>query len=212
MRKIYFIYVTIPEKVFNTKVKYLISNSHNYRWKNGNMYGLYAWSTKKKLIKEFLEIRNNSIYTVINKEIDEDYYKEVKSTYGTSELKLLEYKHLDSNKNLNTIEVVSTKDELRCSTIDHQEYLEEFGPSVYSDLPITLFNDKLYVALDTIGYVSDYYSLYGTDEEADYYAYNKSFGLTCTGKSTKIFSDADTVNILLYLFHYLFYGKESGGN
>ena len=74
MGKVYFIYATIPEKIFNTRIKYFLPQSslHRFKRKHGAMYGLYAWTTKKKHLKLFLETRDPSVYTVVEKDLDKD--------------------------------------------------------------------------------------------------------------------------------------------
>ena len=45
------------------------------------MFGLYAWTTKKKFIKEFFEIRNKKPYIMINETVDESQIVEMKERY-----------------------------------------------------------------------------------------------------------------------------------
>lgn len=209
MKKVYFIYVIIPENIYNKTIKYIISNSHDYRWKHGKMFGLYAWTTKKKVVKEFFEIRDKRIYTLVEKEITGEYYDELKSTHSSLELKLRSYDHFNDKQELEKIDVVSTKNEWVCATIDNMEYIDDFGPAVYGDLPVDLFNDKLINALDVIGYVSKYYIEYGTESEADMSSYNLSFGISERGNVFRPKCE-DTLNVLLYLFGYLFYASDKG--
>lgn len=209
MKKIYLIYVTIPEKVYNNRIKFLVSGEYNFRYKNGKVYGLYAFTNKKKIVNEFFETRNGDIYNLVEKELDEHDYELLRTSYITLELKLRDYVFEDENGNEKSIEVVSTKDEFVNSTIDARENLYEFGPKAH-DIPVDVFKDKLLESLSAIGYVSDYYTRYGTDDERDFESYQMSFGMSTYGKMIH-FTETNTFNVLLYLFSYMFYGKTIAG-
>ena len=207
MKTVYFIYVSIPQKIFDSKIKFLLSNTEDFRFKRNTMYGLYAWSTKKKIVKEFFELREPKIYTLVEKEIDsEEYFEHFKSKYSNLELTIREYDRKDG-ANLKTTEIVTTKNEWVNSTIDNEQNLWEFGPEVFEDIPYKLFKNKVINALDLIGYIDTYIRKFGTNEEIDDENYNRSFGLTSNGNEYRL-NTSDTVNVLLYLFHFLFYGTE----
>lgn len=204
MKKVYFIYAIIPENIFN-KVKYMLGNTERYKWKHDKMFGLYAWSTSKSIVKEFFEVRNKEVYTLIKKDIDEPEYEYIKDKYNLLKLDRRVY-YLDSSKNIKkSVEIVSTKNEYVCTTIDSEEYLWEFGPPINESVPYHMFNDKIIYALDTIGYSKNYDLKFGDEYKSDTTSYNLSFGLTPMGQKDKIVYDNE-MNILLFLFNYFFYG------
>lgn len=209
MKKIYFIYAIIPEKIYNEKIKYIISNIHDFRWKHGNMYGLYAWSTSKKIIKEFFEVREKSMYTLVKKDIyDEEEIEKMRKTYTELELKRRQYYFDKTQDKKESLLIVSTKNEFVQSTEFYEENLYEFGPPIEKIANYSVFKDKIIKALDKIGYVGAYDQLYGTESDVDLCLYNKGFGLTKYGYKDISLNGYNQMNVLLYLFRYFFYGNE----
>ena len=210
MKKIYYIYAIIPENIYDKKVRYIIPNQHDYKLKHNAMYGLYAWSTSKKIVKEFFEVRNKSVYTLIKKDIyDKEDYKLIKEKYGDLELDYRKfYYNNDSPDEEESITIVSTKNEYVQSTEYISENLYEFGPKADIAIHYSIFKDKIIKALDLLGYTTDYDIEYGNDSDADYASYNLSFGLTKYG-NRNVTGNVNQMNILLFLFRYLFYGNES---
>ena len=203
MKKLYFIYVRIPENIYNNKIKYLIPNVYDYRWKHGYMYGLYAWTTKKKYVKEFFEVRDKSAYTLIEKEIeDDDDVKQVNSIHPSLKLVLKKFETIEDG-NKKKVEILCTKNEYVVSVIDGDEYLYDFGPEIYEDIDYRLFNDKIIKALDTLMYVNKYDSLFGSVDENSFNEYNAGFNLTKYGDYIKL-RDVDQISALLYLFKFFF--------
>ena len=130
MKTVYFIYVSIPQKIFDSKIKFLLSNTEDFRFKRNTMYGLYAWSTKKKIVKEFFELREPKIYTLVEKEIDsEEYFEHFKSKYSNLELKIREYDRKDG-ANLKTTEIVTTKNKLMMKIIIGHLVLHLMGTNI----------------------------------------------------------------------------------
>lgn len=205
MKQIYYIYASIPSNIFDTKIKFFLSHASDFRFKKNSMFGLYAWTTKKKYVKEFFDIRTKKPYIMINEDVDDSHVDEMKERYSSMELKKYKYKHIKEDGTETEVEILSTKDEYVCSVMDAEENLNEFGPEVCFDIPPAMFKRKIYEALDLLGYVSDYVFKYGNEQEIEWAGYNESFGLTPTGKQLKLKIE-DNVNVLLYLFHYLFYG------
>lgn len=204
MRKIYFIYVAIPEEIFN-KVKYMLGNTERYRWKRNKMFGLYGWTTSKSIVKEFFEIRNKDIYTLVKKDIDDEEYQRIKDDLNILKLDRRTYNLNDIQHK--KIDIVSTKNEYVCVTIDSEQYIWEFGPPIDKDLPYNIFNDKICNALDILGYSKGYELRYGDEDILDQTSYDMSFGLTPMGNKDLIHYDNE-MNILLYLFKYFFYGDK----
>lgn len=205
MKKVYFIYVSIPEKIFN-KTKYLLGNIEGYRWKRDKMFGLYAWSTNKEIVSEFFEVRNKDIYTLVKKDVDDDELDLIKDRFNNLKLDHRVY-YLDKSEKLDkSVEIVSTKNEFVSSTIDSEENLWEFGPPIEQDVPYTMFNDKVLSALDLLGYCKGYELRYADGDQRDFAEYNLGFGLTPLGNKDKASYD-NQMNILIYLFSYFFYGE-----
>ena len=210
MKKIYYIYAIIPEQIYYSKIRYIIPNQHDYRLKHNSMYGLYAWTTSKKITKEFFEVRNKSIYTLIKGDmIDKEDYKRMKEKYGELELDYRKY-YYDGNTPIeeDSITIVSTKNEYIQSTEYVAENLYEFGPKSDINIHYSIFKDKIIKALDLLGYTTDYDIEYGEDSDADCASYNLSFGLTKYGNKD-ITKNVNQMNILLFLFRFLFYGNEN---
>lgn len=206
MKTVYFIYAGIEEKAFN-HLKYMINNVHSYSYSNEKYYGLYAWTLYKSDVEEFLDVREKSIYTVVKKKFEfNDDFKAFKRENIELQLSHYEYVNNADNNNKSTIEILSTKNEYVTVTIDGSEYIDEFSPSVDRFADYHYFNTKLIEALDKIGYTTEYNIVYGSDEEIDSTSYNCSFGLTTYGSKLIDFSKYE-VNLLLYLYYYMFYGK-----
>lgn len=206
MKKVYFIYVAIPEEIFNT-IKYILDKSDNYRWKKSKMFGLYAWSTNKSIVKEFFQVRNKDIYTIVKKEIDDFEYKNFKDIYNTLKLDRRLYYFDRSEKKERSIEIVSTKNEYIASTMNAEENLWEFGPPIEQSVPYTIFNNDIIYALDYLGYTKEYDLRYAAEDTIDFNSYNESFGLTPLGNRNKMIYE-NQMNILLYLFRFFFYGDK----
>lgn len=205
MKRVYFIYVAIPENIFNT-VKYMLGTTDKYRWKHDKMFGLYAWSSSKSIVKEFFEVRDKDIYTLVKKDVDDEELNHLKNDFNLLKLDRRIY-YLDGDMKLDkSVEIVSTKNEFVCATIEAQEYLWEFGPPIMEEVHYNIFNDKILKALDTIGYTKNYELIYGVDGDRDTAEYNLSFGLTPLGNRDKFVYD-NQMGILLYLFKYFFYGE-----
>ena len=188
MNKIYYIYAMIPEYIYNQKIKYLLSSSqYDFRWKHGKMYGLYAWTTSKKMMKEFFEVRDNKIYNVIKNDMyDKEELDRLKSNYPDLELGYRRYYYDDCENEEDSILITSTKNEHINSTEFPEEYLYEFGPKASDEFVYYIFKDKIIKALDILGYTTSYDIEYGTEAENDAAQYNLSFNLTKYGNKHKI--------------------------
>lgn len=209
MKKIFYIYTSIPEPIYNKKVKYLISNIHDFRWKHGKMYGLYAWTTSKKMIKEFFEIRKNDIYTVIKADVyDDKELERLKDKYSDLKLDYRRYYFDGKEEEKDSLLIVSTKNEYVNSTMNSEEYLYEFGPKPSEEFTYYIFKKKIIKALDTLGYTSKYDIEFGNEAESESAQWNLTgFNLTKYGQSYKIHFD-NQMNNLLFLYRYFFYGNE----
>lgn len=74
MKHVYFVYITVPEKVFKIYLQHLVADKNVFRYyaDSKSYQGLYAWASKQKLVDAFLEYRDPSIYKVIKKDVDDD--------------------------------------------------------------------------------------------------------------------------------------------
>ena len=205
--KIFYIYAKIPRLLFDERIRYLLSNQHNFHCKKGYMCGLYAFTNNKKLLKKFLEFRDPDVYSVIKDNIDDDDYKDIHVNKGDLELRYSDF----SLNNKENIEMVVTKNEETIIKYDGQEYINAYGPSSYVKTNFYIFNDKIISALDNLGYTKSYIDQFGTDDEVDYMYYNESFNLSpLLNKHIK--SKYNEINLLLYLYRYFFIGSDIKGD
>lgn len=217
--KIYFIYAKIPMTVYDTRIKFIISNVHDYRCKDNHMFGLYAWTRKKKLCEEFLELRDcPELYTVIKRDdIREDQYKVIKDRYFQLELKPYRYFYdtkvrEEEEENADRfMEVVSTQNEYNISTNEFSEYINEFGPHMDSNYPdYRIFNSEVIKALDIIGYTTDF-DIINTEDARKENAINLfQQGKTVYGRDLYLTGENELSN-LLFLFRYMFFGTIGKG-
>lgn len=206
MGKVYFIYATIPLKIFEQRIKYLIDNNaiHRYQRTEENMYGLYAWTTSKKKMESFMDTRDNDIYVVKKKDIDkEKELKNLKREIGNLEL---DYYLYQTDNDGGEICITSTKDEFIACT----EYTEENFWSFCIDGKIEKnyehFNKELQIALDLLGYTYYYHMNVSDDKDMmEMASYNAGYGKTVLGYD-KLLKKFDEANLLLFLFDYMFFG------
>lgn len=227
MKKIYLIYVSIPRSVFDDGVKFILSNQQEFTYDDTKgMYGLYAWSNKKDIIEEFFEGRVNKIYDLKTIEFDDkDEYKKFKSDKSQLRLDYRDYLidksivdgmvssriHGDiPSKELTAddiVKIVTTQNEHYQTTEEGDENLYEFGPKPSDFFDYMIFNDKIIKALDWLNYSSKYDDLYSDKDRREWSNYNKSFNMSLSGNYI-MDKFNNEINILLYLFHYFFYGKK----
>lgn len=203
MKSIYLIYISIDESTFNI-FKYVLPNVHDYKWIDDKFYGLYAWTNGKSKLTDFMEVRDNKVFNVSKKELDEDEYDLFKDHFHLLELKRYNYKTNDKKD----MEVVSTKNEMIEIFSNGKENYMEFGPTVDDSFNYRIFKKDLINALDILGYTSIYDLNYGSMEENDLASYNGSYGLGPVGNM--ILAQPSELNLLIYLFYYTFYGKKRG--
>lgn len=202
--KVYFIYATIPREVYDEKIKFLLGHEYDFRVKKDKMYGLYAFTKSKKLLNDFLYVRNKkNLYTVIKAEVDEYDYEHYRDERSNLKLQRSSFETLEGE----TMEIVVTKNEEYIIKYDKEEYMHEFGFKPYRDLNYVIFNKKLQNSLDKLGYVKLYDTFYGNEEDLGYVGYQESFNLTPLGNDIiPLYSE---VNVLLYLFRFMFMGEET---
>ena len=206
MSKIYCLWATIPKKEFEQRIKYLIDNPESYTYieKDQVYYGLYAWTTKKKKrMDPFFKLRNK-IYTV--KKIPSHTHADIsrmRREYPTLELKRFKY-FLDKEHRKDRMAIiVSTINEYRVVTEEHELYLDQLGLAFENILDYKVLKEKYQEALDKIGYTTIYETLYGDQDLAEF---NRSFNLTVKGN--KIISFDNQLNLLLYFYRFMFLGDD----
>ena len=207
----YLIYSKIPVELYDKKLKYLISNAFEYRCKDNLMIGLYGWTTNKKYMKEFLQTRNSKMFNIVKKDIDKSDKPILKEKYFNLEIKPREFVRIDDNNKEQLINIITTLDEHIACTEDAEQWINEINIDLLSGVPVYLFNDKVFDALDILGYVDMYYLFNGTSDEDeeelqdmnDYTTYNNSYGFTTNGHKI-INKTRDQVNVLLFLYSCLF--------
>lgn len=227
--KIYVLYITVPEDVFQKRLKYLINScvdNLNYKLKDDNVVSLYAWTPKKKILKRFLEERCRDVFTIKEKEFDtDDEYYEFMNTNEDAKLRLVDigivpacdgYER-DFNKTPvdgnHFVQMVVTKFESTNFGLYKSENMNEFGPRAYADMDYCIFNDELIAALKTLGYVTLYdssYSQYFTNSDDRLRKYEEAMDVV---NLLDMESDYITPLIMteyvafIYLYSYTFIGK-----
>ena len=211
MAKVYFIFTTIPEKVFTSRIKYFIDPQtiHRYhRMDEGKMHGLYAWTTSKKKLLNFLETRNEDIYNVKKEDIPigkKEYLHELRKEIGNLELNFHEF---ETDNEDGKLELVTTKDEYIAVTEDLEPNYWQFVIGDLIDIDYKIFNHGIQEALDYLGYTAHYCMNNDEDYEngmCDMANHNNSFGRTVFGfHKPKL--RYDQLNLLLCFFEYMFLG------
>lgn len=174
--EVYLINIEIPINIFNLQYIYFIDNSEKYVYKNNIMYGLYAWSTDKTMVDEFMNTRSESVFKVRSKKVDKKGLKELKKKYKTHQLDLFMYK-IKHKGELKDMGIISIENEFNvCNSAE--------------DFILTHFSDddtNCYQYLNS-KYQSAVYDVLEIVKEPD----------TRVTKST--------VTILFYLFRFMFIG------
>lgn len=201
----YFIYIIIPRNIYDSKIKFLLSQQYDFRCKHvDKMYGLYAISDSKKLVEEFFDIRGNyGQYLLVDKKVDDkDMVKELKDIKSDLFLKKVVLTDSDGNDT----EMVVTKNEYSIIEYDGSQYVAEFGPDAHATYDYKIFNDKIQKSLSKLNYTVAYDTLHCKDlnrmECADY---NYGFYSDNSDEESRVgYSDLST---LIYLFNYMFLGS-----
>lgn len=205
--KLYLIYASIDAYIYDSEIKFLLPNQSVFQREEMKMKGLYAWTTKKKLLNEFREARDESnIYMYLKKEIDTEEFKIFKSDYNMLELKSYGYfKGYDEKHESEYINIVSTKNEFIVITEEGVTYIQEDLDEMLLNLDIyRCFNDKMMKAITLLGLKYQCDNMYGDEELVDYINYQMSFDV-----SDSIIKPKDWKNefsMLIYLFQYMFIG------
>ena len=169
MTKIYILYITIPNKIFDLRLKYLIDSvdSYEYKIKENSVTALYAWSKSYKMIKEFLKARCENVFTLKEKEFDDDEYDAFRDKNRESKLGVYQVASIptDSYEALAGVEFVDkehfvdmvlTNYEHKNISLYKSENMNEFGPKAFNNMDYTIFTDEIIQALKVLGYVTLY--------------------------------------------------------
>ena len=209
---IYMIYTGIEEDVYNEEIKYLLPQTPMYRWKDNKLYGLYAWTTKKKLLNEFMEVRSNGgIYTVKEQEETEELLYAMNDRYTLLKLNYYKFQSVPDEKGNKTISIVTTKNEYVITTEDGMQFIySDFTEYINSIADYRMCNDSIMDALGRVGYNEWYDSIFGVDDPdiISLIDWNRSFGTTTF---YRIMDLANEYDILIYLFRYMFTGCRRKG-
>lgn len=193
--KLYLIYAKIPKNIYNDMKTRGTIFANEYEYINGDIVFLYAWTNKKRLLNGFMNIHKSGLFTVIKKEFyDKDECDEFTLKYVDD--KLMEMVLRSSNGD-NVI--IGTRDEysnLRDSfSMFKFELLSEHATVNY-----TLFKSKYQIALDKLGYTTDYEYNFGDD--IDFVSNNDSYNVTVLGNQKHECCD-DEVGLYAMLYKYL---------
>lgn len=217
--KIYMIYASIPESIFNDISEFLPNLSvWSYDDETNRYIGLYGWTRNKDLYKDFIDVRKDcEFYRYLSKDLDKHEYDEFKKEFLMMKLKYYKYSRGDYN-DCKSVAFPSTKWEYECtdsSAIENNVLYRIYG--IFGEMgDYYIFKDDVIEALDVIGYTTLYDSVYGgddcfCDEEKDARVelalYNMSYGLTVRGnKFIDIFSDK--FGIFMTVFNTLIFGTK----
>lgn len=212
--KVYGIYAIIPTEEFESRMFRFVHDKHKFSLsKNGNYYyGLYAWTTKKKVVKEFLDIRNKDMYKVKELKIDKEDEKDFKLDFKFEELSYFNYKAGDDE-----YEVLSTLNEFTEACDNRSENLDDLFYDVITNVvaDYEILKKDIIDALDIIGYTTYYDIECGgnpdvtSDEEAnDRLALandSRSYKQTVFGRRYVDFTENEFA-ALLYIYEPMFMG------
>lgn len=178
MKEVYLIYASIPSVLFDSKMHQFVNNHMKYKLHNDYYRGLYAWTTKKKILKKFLEFRDGakSMYNIIKREFDNEEFQIFKIENSPEELiyRVFSYdKNDDSDESkdnkLNTpseYKLVCTKEEYEEVYDFGEQYMLDYMSQVVK-AEYLVFKDKFKMALDSIGYCDMFNRIYDGLENYD---------------------------------------------
>lgn len=223
MKEVYLIYASIPSILFENKMDQFVKNKMNYKFCNNYYRGLYAWTTDKKILFEFLDFRKGakSIYTVIKRKFDKEEFQAFKSENSYEKLSYYTF-HRDkddesskSNKSAKTI--ICTKEEYEEVYDMGEQYIFDYMSQIITAEYIT-FKDEFKLALDYIGYCDIFNRIYDGLEEYDnsddfYFSrhemsnFNNSYGLSYYGNKSIDIYDNKLV-IFINIFYEMIVGYD----
>ena len=167
---------------------------------------LYAFTSKKKLAKEFESIHNMNKFTKKILSIDSEEYEEILSN-NNMKLAKLDYMniHRRSIRRSKPIEVTR----LLCSEVE-EEFLSDFMYAYLDEdldntttWPYDMINPKYIPSLDILLYCTCHKMYNGSEDERDSVSYNWSFGSTCEGYGVQLSYDLNYLSIYMKTFMYI---------
>jgi hypothetical protein len=198
MKEVYLIYASIPSILFDNKIGDFVKDKMKYKFHNNYYRGLYAWTTKKKILKEFLEVREGakSMYTVIKREFSKNEFQEFKSENSYEELSYYTFYH-DMDDDVTESDItdnrtfVCTKEEYEETYDMGMQYMYDYMAQIVN-VDYLIFKDEFKMALDSIGYCDTFNRIYDGlseyDDHDDFYfsrhemtQFNNSYGLSYYG-------------------------------
>ena len=209
MKNLYIIYLSIDEYEFNQKIKFLLPINNSFRYKHGKMYGMYAWTTKKKIVDEFMGTRKSGIFVVVTKslEYDDGILSQFEFNYPEYKLSWHKYKENRNDENSECKEIVTTKNEDVIIINEGLAYLVDLLSNDMARLEPNKFKPSIANALDVLGYWNMMFINNGDSNTIDYVSNRLSYGISALGNRTYI-SEESFVNeylLLLYLYSALFF-------
>jgi len=206
---LYLIYATIPASIYDSSYKFILPSESIFQRHNNEMKGLYAWTLDKSLLKSFMKERGDSgIYTLMKKEVDDDYMKEFSDEY--TRLKLNRYSFdCYVNDEFKKIRVTTTRNENVNVNNDGNEYMIEALEELMTDAQIPdIFTKKMRKALNNLGYYESYKMFHGEpyyDRVNGKYYYEQEI-TEPSESSTFALNYKNKLEVLLYLYGFMFTG------
>lgn len=160
---IYLIYYKIPQNIFRKTHGFdFMQNQHNASYsKTYNFwFGLYAWTTNKKLAQRFKGTRNMKYFEIKEKDIrKKELRKLIKEDRGMKVLELIEKPLTGFMKQEPvSLKIPITKEEYTLSSRYDETLLAEYFGTIFNN-PITyptLFNSDIITALSYLGFFEIY--------------------------------------------------------
>lgn len=222
--KIYLIYLYCPDKVYR-KCNGLDFIYNHFDYKEGIWYGLYGFTTKKKLIDEFMKIHSKKYFHIKTVDNNEPRYEILVEELRSSSyynMKIKPHKFLTKKGN---VKLVTTKFEYQlCSSNDMMDDTLQiivnkiFTNDICRCLPEPcVFKSDIEKSLVKLGYEYTFYTYCyvpyddGCDTNYDSFIpegdaryetfhYNSGFNLSCNGKWKFVKPDTDQVSAFIILF------------
>lgn len=176
--KVYVCYYSINEYDWKrTSLGHIIDNSYIGPLMNeefsclmsfSDRVGVYGFTDDKKAFKIFQFIHNKKYLKFHTVKMDKTDFKQMKRDNLQYYIKFYD---IDNKK------IPMTKREYEIIDMDYHEYCFE---KMYDDVSIVnpeFFSKKAEKMLESIGYISTWIELYGSEEELDFHSYQLSFSV-----------------------------------
>ena len=227
MKTVYVIYAYIQNRLWESKLKYLIDehiyvlSGKEYDYDGDKRSFLYAWTTKEEYLNDFKYFRKNAIgniYEIEKMKMDKSEYSNFKDKYENERLL---YRQIPANDNEfygtnDYINTLCTNNEFVCAVDEGNVYLYDYFSEIIK-VEYCIFNKKYVNALDCLGYCDEFNVVkYEIDTLPDRYhdmysdryelsEFNNSFNLTGFGNH-RIDLYANKFAIFVNLFYEMIEG------